>query len=212
MDGSGPRSLTDSQLDRELDAALGIEPSPEFLARVRTRVGAEPGPSTWRPARVVSAFRRMSCEPLWGLAIVGIAMAIIAPQLMRENDVVPQPETASRIARVDPPSSSPVVEPAGPATRQATTVRLLQQRVAVAPAVASMRTLPLQLGPVLVSEDERRAFEFFVAAVNQGHVPEKAIERVPSEAVEMPALAIEPLVVSPMALARGAQQGEGQWE
>ena len=51
MDGTGPQHpLSDSQLDRELESALGIEPSPEFLARVRTRIAAEPELSLWRQA------------------------------------------------------------------------------------------------------------------------------------------------------------------
>ena len=55
MDGLGSQHpLSDSQLDRELDAALGIEPSPEFVARVRTRIASEPEPSRWHPSAVMS--------------------------------------------------------------------------------------------------------------------------------------------------------------
>ena len=42
-------------LDRELAAALSVDPSPEFVARVRARVADEPAPSSWRIPRMVTA-------------------------------------------------------------------------------------------------------------------------------------------------------------
>jgi hypothetical protein len=48
-------------LDRELAAALSVEPSPEFRARVRARIVAEPAPSSsWQ---------------WWGLAVAGALAA-----------------------------------------------------------------------------------------------------------------------------------------
>ena len=85
MDGRERRALSDSQLDGEIASAVGIEPSPDFLARVRTRIAVEPQPSVRRLADVVSAFRRTSVEPLWGVALVGIVLAIVVPQFMREE-------------------------------------------------------------------------------------------------------------------------------
>jgi len=41
-------SMSDADLDRELSAAMAVDPSPEFLARVRMRIAAEPGPSIWQ--------------------------------------------------------------------------------------------------------------------------------------------------------------------
>ena len=35
-------------IDQEIRDALKVEPSPEFLARVRTRIANEPAPSAWR--------------------------------------------------------------------------------------------------------------------------------------------------------------------
>src|SRR5260370_303237 len=37
-----------AMIDQEIRDALNVDPSPEFLARVRTRVANEPEPSTWR--------------------------------------------------------------------------------------------------------------------------------------------------------------------
>ena len=40
--------VSDASLDRAIGSLLGVEPSPEFLARVRARVAKEQEPSSWR--------------------------------------------------------------------------------------------------------------------------------------------------------------------
>jgi hypothetical protein len=122
MDGARPDALSDAQLDRELDAALGVEPSPGFLARVRTRVAGEPQPleesvfsRLLRPqAFVESGFSRIlkhSVEPKWAVAIVGIVLAVVASQLIRDRhtqsppdtlQVALKPRTAEAVAPADP--------------------------------------------------------------------------------------------------------------
>ena len=92
MDGTRPDALTDAQLNQELEAALGVEPSPEFLARVRTRIEAEPR----RP------FAR-SWDPLFAVGIAGIVLLVVVPQMLR-----PSPPS-TQIARM---SDGPVRVPA----------------------------------------------------------------------------------------------------
>ena len=49
MDGHRPTdALTDSTLEREVESLLAVEPSPNYLARVRARVAEEPAPVGWR--------------------------------------------------------------------------------------------------------------------------------------------------------------------
>jgi hypothetical protein len=201
MDGTEKRPMTELQLDRDLETALGIEPSPEFLARVRTRVAAEPGPSRWR----------LSFEPMWGVALVGIVLAVIVPQVMRP-DVKPL-EWVNQVARI--PGPVPLVEGniAGEVAPSLATTSPIRRVVRNQNAVESVGTVPLQLSPVLVSEDERSAFEVFVAAVSDGRVPGKALESAPSAPGAVPALAIEPLAIAPLPpLARVTEEGEGRWE
>ena len=82
MDGAGPQhSLSDSQLDRKLESALGIEPSPEFVARVRTRVAGEPEMSMWR----VALWGR-GVQPLVAMAVVDVTLAVVVPRLMRNEE------------------------------------------------------------------------------------------------------------------------------
>ena len=40
------RAMTDTAIDREIQAALAVDPSPQFVARVRTRIAAEPARAT----------------------------------------------------------------------------------------------------------------------------------------------------------------------
>jgi cytochrome c556 len=58
--------LTDGEIDRALAAALAVDPSPEFVARVRMRIASEPEPSDWRFSWVFAA----------GACTLAIAMAV----------------------------------------------------------------------------------------------------------------------------------------
>jgi hypothetical protein len=206
MDGTGPQQpLSDSQLDRELESALGVEPSPEFLARVRTRVAAEPGPAPWR-----LAIRRWSFEPLAGVALAGIVFAVVVPNLVRSAK---KPEPAVTVARhVDRPIRDAVEElpPVAPARVMAPAARQVVTREPDA-----VHTVPLQLSQPLFSEDERRALVQLIAGVEAGRLP-PVVSETATAATSQPdvrsALHIEPLVIDPLPLlARVQKEGESQW-
>jgi hypothetical protein len=218
MDGTRPGALTDAQLDRELEAALGVEASPEFLARVRTRVAGESQPLVesgfsrmLRPqAFVESGFSRIlqrSVEPLWAVGIVGIVLAFVLPQMQRDEVGRPRP-AAIRIAE------SPRTIEAEPPAQRVTAPQATGWSTPPAPRAEARwgRTVPLQLSPVLFAEDDQRVFAMFIEAVSAGQVPEEAVHR-PEEPGEMEALTIEPLVIAPLpSLARTVREGEDQWE
>ncbi len=197
MDGTrsgGP--LTDSALDRELESALSIEPSPEFLARARARLAAEPEPSPWR-----LAVHGWAVEPLWGVAIVGIALAVVVPQMIPGDRGTPP----AKVAQVFPPAvvETRAAPPAAPA------IPMRQRRAGR--AAEAVHTVPLQLSPVMFAAEDRQAFDLFVVAAGEGRVPEEAAN-TPGDSAKPVALAIEPLVIDPLpVLARVQQQGEGQW-
>jgi len=181
---------------------------------VRTRIAAEPEVS-WSRSGLVSAFNR-SFEPMIAVAFVGILAAVVVPRVVR-NDEVRRP---ALFARVPTPAAAPTPEaarrvPVGPvqSTRAIPVRPALTQPSADSAQTNSVNTVPLQLGPVLFAEDERRFFAAFVAAVEQGQVPKKAIESEFSPPPDVALAAIEPLVITPLRpLARVAQEGEGQWE
>ena len=216
MDGARPDALSDAQLDRELEAALGVEPSPEFRARVRTRIATEPESPRWRFSVVASGFSRtramsgfswFSVEPLWAVGIVGIVLAIMVPQVLRDEARRPRP-AAVRIAE------SPRTIEAEPNAQPKQVPQTTSRNTRPAPRADAEwgRTVPLQLSPVLFAEDDQRVFSMFMEAVSAGRVPEEAVHR-PVEPGEMEGLSIEPLVIAPLpSLARTAREGEDQWE
>ena len=63
--------VTEQDLDRELAAAFAVEPSADFLARVRMRIAAEPEPSPWRLSRMFAV--AAACA-------VAVALALTAAQ------------------------------------------------------------------------------------------------------------------------------------
>ena len=203
MDGTRPQpSLTDSQLDRELESALGVEPSPEFLARVRTRVAAEPEVSMWR-----QALWGRGAQPAVALALVGVLLAVVVPRLMRDE----QRPIRHAVAR---PAEVPVTtraEQAPLANRDPIAVRVVRQSLPAAIA----KEVPLRLSQPLFSEDERRALMQLLVAVDEGRLPPVVPEAATAAAAQpdaRTALHIEPLVIDPLPmLARVQKEGEGQW-
>ncbi|HEY1303101.1 MAG TPA: hypothetical protein VGF24_06110 [Vicinamibacterales bacterium] len=66
----GDTALGDTALAREIEAALAVDPSPEFVARVRSRVAAEPSSSAWR----------MWMPALAAVAVVAVVLAVLWPK------------------------------------------------------------------------------------------------------------------------------------
>jgi hypothetical protein len=60
-------------IDQELQRALGVEPSPEFVARVRRRIDEEPEP--WRWARPLP----LSIVAIGAAAVVTLALFVLRP-------------------------------------------------------------------------------------------------------------------------------------
>jgi hypothetical protein len=231
MDGTRPgEPLTDSALAREVESALGIEPSPEFLARVRTRIANEPEPSPWRLADAVSGFsrtgvvsgfsrtcQRWAVEPLAGLAIVGIVLALVVPRLMRDEVPIVQVKRGPTLEvqlKPDATISRNRVEADLPASAEATADKRVDldrpmRRVTRAPVA---RTTPLRLSQPLFSDDERQALIVLVTAVEQGRMPPMpAASEAGDQSVDS-GPQIAPLVIDPLPLlARAPQQGEDQW-
>lgn len=167
MDGTGPQHpLNDSRLERELESALGIEPSPQFLARVRTTIASEP------EGLVESGFsriRRLSFEPMWGVAIVGIVLAIVVPQFMREE------ADRREVARMTPDMAdvrqSPMAMPPAEARRNPARSGEARRR-RVQPAVVAteddrggLRRSRFE-DLVLIAPGDQEAFDRLLAVVN----------------------------------------------
>lgn len=84
-------------IDEELQAALDVDPSPEFVARVRMRIADEPAPVRgWR---------------LWWAAgaVAAAAAAIVAVALRPQSTATPPPRVELLAARPLPALSTPQV-------------------------------------------------------------------------------------------------------
>jgi len=177
MDG-----VNDPSLDREIESLLGVEPSPEFVARVRARVAKEPEPAGWRAS--------------WMFAVAG-AVAVVIVALL----VWPSREPAPRIAadavipqghaRLTPsPPTVPQVVPQGP----------LRARTAVALASGRNRVIEIDLPEVVIADNEVRTFATLVASIRASRfdvaVPAAPDPNTPLEVKELPP--VEPLEIEPI--------------
>ena len=105
MDDRRPAALSDEALDRELQAALDVAPSPEFVARVRSRVVGD-----------VPAVRWPHWQ--WAAAAVAAAAVVIVTIGVRSTgesnrhdyrEVTPAPPIATRVPDDVPPRPQPVL-------------------------------------------------------------------------------------------------------
>jgi hypothetical protein len=208
MDGTrSGEPLTDSVLDRELESALDIEPSPEFLARVRTRVAAEPEASYWRLASWGTGWGR-GMQPMVAMAVVAVTLAVIVPRWMRDDEIPSKRLVAAMTETAPIAPASPGVQSAQPVERPATRLPVRAAR----PTAAS-NEVPLRLSQPLFSDGERRAFFNIAIAVEEGRVPPvPALPEAVDQSLTVRELSIEPLVIDPLPLlARVQAEGEGQW-
>jgi hypothetical protein len=196
MDHRQDDPLTDSSLDREIQSALAVDPSPEFLARVRTRVASELPGRAWRliPSR-------WSFEPLVAVSVLGVVIAIVVGAWLRP---APGRDPAVVAARVEPQREvtsvpkpvqigSPDVRGGVPASAEGSAERRR------ASGARTRQPLPVAadappFAEVLISRDEVLAYEQLLAAV-QGRVPKE-----PAQAREDDTLAPLPLEISPVTI------------
>lgn len=182
MRGMAPREgVSCESLDAELRAALDVDPSPEFLARVRTRIAAEPASSRWRLAWLM-------------VPAVATSLAALALALFPLREVVPPAAPMAPTRAVAPSRVAPLA--ASPAARSRVGPRRTRQP---ARTIEAARAFP----EVVISEDEQRAFEALLAASRRGMLPVRVLSETGGEESLPPLpLDIEDLVVEPLQLTR----------
>lgn len=203
MDGHKD-TLTDEALAREIEAALAVEPSPQFVAKVRERVSREPlGPNVmpWR---------------LWlgGAAVMAGALALFVSLVGGPRDTnAPESKPSSL-------TSPPGLE--ATTGRSRPTEPVLPERVVAVPVQRAARRAVARIEPreegtnevvlsqVLIPDNEKRGFELLVTELR-----DTTHAAVVAEATRHlitpgpPWLEITPVIVEPLRDV-GIAQGEGQ--
>jgi hypothetical protein len=195
MDGERYSEPVNDPLDREIESLLVSDPSPAFLARVRTRVAQEPEPRQWRAP--------------WMLALSGVVAALVVAVIAwPAREVLPSsdaPEEPSRIVET-------AVVPTQPPMSSAPVVR---ERPAVVPAAASAvqrdRAIDIDLPEVVIADNEVKTFAALVASIRHSRfdvtVPAEPNPDTPLEIKEL--APVEPLEIEPIVRV-AALQAEGE--
>jgi hypothetical protein len=189
--------LNDASLDREIESLLASDPSPEFVARVRTRVAEEPEPRRWRAP--------------WMLAITAGAVTAVVVGMIAwpvGEPVVPSPEPTQTaqvavIERAVPPVVSEL-----PPLRSRTAAPTAK---VIASVPAPDRRIDIDLPEVVLADNEVKTFATLVASVRQSRfdvaVPAAPDPNTPLEIKELPP--VEPLEIEPIVKV-AALQAEGE--
>ena len=177
-------------VDRELEAALDVEPGPEFAARVRARVAAR----RVRPRRAVALS--------WMGGLAAAAALVLGFRLLIPGPEAGGPPPLARVSpsgREDPSGSAPAGPPApAPSSRTVRAGPERAARVVRADARASVRpALRRPAAPVvLVPPGQRAALRRFAQALWRPGVEPPA--RLLDERQEMEVVAPAPLSVAPL--------------
>ena len=188
MDGHERRPLSDDALSREIAAGLAVEPSPEYVARIRERIAAEathPAVGwSWLTARSsVAAFAVlvMMTAGFWMRSFVGTSQRVaVRTSSSRPADVLPAP-SAARVP------DAPIVE--------------ASSRVASARARRDRRAgsgLNVRTAEVQISQDDAIALRQLVEAINARRVDSSAVPELGVPASPLPELDV--IVVDQIAL------------
>ena len=186
MDAYEHEELSDAALEKEIEAALGVDPSPEFLPRLRARIASERlneggvWPGLWR----------------WAGAGVAVAAVVIAVLWIADTSV-PAPREAhlTTIPPVEPARRVPeVVAPSAESPKPA--------RASGVGSVRSTRQPVEAHSEVVISPNEAMALRQLVAAIAARQVEAVDIPKLGAESAPLPPIeeiVLEPIELSPMA-------------
>jgi hypothetical protein len=182
MDGRKD-ALNDAALEREIETLLAVEPSRDFVARVRSRVAEEPAPSRW-------GWR-------WPLAGVATSMALIVVGVALWRPLEPEPRSTSAPAQH---ATAPDVSSSAPVAPHDEPVAVARAQRQPARAVAGPpRTIEISLPPVIIAENEIRAFAALTANTRaRFEVAPPAVADREAFVVVKRMQAMEPVTVDPI--------------
>ena len=182
MDGHKHAELSDETLEREIEAAFGVDPSPEFLPRIRARIASERVHEGW------------AWSAPWRWAAAGVMVAAVAGiGLWIGRDEAPA-QRETRIADASPVEPAP--EAAAPAVSPDPVV------VPVVRAAHSPERVAVKKPEVLISQDEAVALRQLMVAITARQVEATDIPQLGAESAPLPPIeeiVLEPIKLSPLA-------------
>ena len=160
-------------LDRDIAAALAVDPSPEFVARVRSRVERTPAPSSWRVLPHLSVVA----------GAVAVVLLIAITSMPRGSQKSASLALATRVAAQVPTTAGRRAVPSAAVAGVA--LRRLQHR----------RRVP----DVVIAASDIQGFREMAAFVRDGRVAISFADDMATAAVD--AVSIRDIVIAPIEIA-----------
>ena len=184
MDGHEHEELSDEALAREIEATLGVDPSPEFLPRVRARIATERARQGW-----MWSWR-------WAEAVAVLAgVCVIAVWTLREPVPAPRDPRIANASPVETVGRPPaLVEPSGQTPNPVS--------VPAIPTAGSTRRAIEAKPAVVVSPAEAAALRQLVVAIAARQVEAVDIPKLGGESTPLAPIeeiVLEPIELSPIA-------------
>jgi hypothetical protein len=183
-------------IDDEIRSALKVDPSPEFVARVRARVASEPELSAWRWSWTVASVAALA-------AGVAIAFVISRPTPLGSSTVG---EAQTAIAGLKPGATFEA-SGAAPQRRVAQPFRAAIEDATPKPAVVADASNATE--DVLIDPREQLALRQLIAGVRAGRVDLSAAQNStttrPADLEPVTDIVIAPLTIEPLAPLSGAE-------
>jgi hypothetical protein len=181
--------MTDAGLERDIERALAVEPSLEFLARVRAEIAAQPD--------------RMPRRIAWTWLAAGSAVAAIIAALVLSRPAAPQPDNVLEPARIETTTAAKTTAAEPAATPQTSLPQIPRSHVRHVPRRRFPSLTPVaertaRAEPeVLIAKDEAAALKRLMRGFNRGVVEPSAAGDGPNgvQPIQPPI----PIVVAPMA-------------
>jgi hypothetical protein len=179
--------LSEEALDRALDDALTVQPSPEFVARIRTQLAVEPPRTSWSAGWLAPAAGL--------LALVVVVVASMSTRWPDGPGSGPDPTTAAALVSRALPAQLPLTSP--PAVPSAGGV--LPAPPSRDPvAVREPRPSRAAVTEVLISEQERQGFALLLAQLERGSLPSVPEDVPATEDTVLTPISIEAIVLDAM--------------
>ncbi len=181
-------TMSDEALEREIENALAVDPSPEFLARVRTRIAIESStPAAWRlPWRVVGI----------GTLVTTVGLTLVIAWSVREpNPVLPGPVALIPTAE-SAQTRAPIATTRSPSAAEAPAGRSVELgRVRVRPAALTKEP------EILISPGDAAALRVLIMNIHEGRIDAtvlNAVQRIATPLEPLGEIVIQPIAIEPL--------------